>query len=107
VPYESRDQVTSGVIIEAVASGRPVVATDFPHARELLDSGAGIVVPHGSTGALAGALRRVLTDHPLAARMRAEAERISAPMMWPVVGRHYNELVDDLISAKVPQRCAS
>ena len=45
LPYETREQVTSGVLIEAVASERPVVATDFPHARELLTGGAGIVVP--------------------------------------------------------------
>lgn len=29
LPYESRDQVTSGVLIEAVAAGKPVVATAF------------------------------------------------------------------------------
>ncbi len=98
VPYESREQVTSGVLIEAVASGRPVVATDFPHARELLASGAGLVVPHGSTPALAAALRRVLTDHRLAARMSAEAVRISAPMMWSAVGRAYGCLVDELVA---------
>ena len=46
LPYESREQVTSGVLIEAVAAGKPVVATAFPHAVELLGQGAGLVVPH-------------------------------------------------------------
>ena len=53
LPYESREQVTSGVLIEAVAARKPVVATAFPHAVELLGPGAGLVVPHGdrpSTG---------------------------------------------------------
>ncbi len=45
LPYDSPDQVTSGVLVDAVAAGRPVVATAFPHAVELLASGAGIVVP--------------------------------------------------------------
>ncbi|HEU5420243.1 MAG TPA: glycosyltransferase, partial [Streptosporangiaceae bacterium] len=36
LPYDSAEQVTSGVLIEAVAAGKPVVATQFPHARELL-----------------------------------------------------------------------
>ena len=36
LPYDSIDQVTSGVLIEAVAAGKPVVATGFPHAVELL-----------------------------------------------------------------------
>ena len=44
LPYDSTDQVTSGVLVDAIAAGRPVVATAFPHAVELLGSGAGIVV---------------------------------------------------------------
>ena len=30
LPYDSTDQVTSGVLVDAIASGRPVVATAFP-----------------------------------------------------------------------------
>jgi len=39
LPYESRDQATSGVLTEAVAAGKPVVATAFPHAVELARPG--------------------------------------------------------------------
>ena len=39
LPYDSIDQATSGVLVDAIASGRPVVATAFPHAIELLSSG--------------------------------------------------------------------
>ena len=54
LPYDSADQVTSGVLVDAVAAGRPVVSTAFPHAVELLASGAGLVVPQRDPGALAG-----------------------------------------------------
>lgn len=93
LPYETREQVTSGVLIEAVASERPVVATDFPHARELLSPGAGLVVDHGDVEATAAALRLVLCDHVLAASMRAAARRAAAGAMWPVVARRYLEIV--------------
>src|ERR1700678_1650824 len=46
LPYDSTEQVTSGVLIEAVAAGKPVVATRFPHAAEVLAGGAGLLVPH-------------------------------------------------------------
>jgi glycosyltransferase involved in cell wall biosynthesis len=62
LPYDSADQVTSGVLVDAVAAGRPVVSTAFPHAVELLASGAGIVVPQRDPAALAAAIRAVLTD---------------------------------------------
>ena len=51
LPYDSLDQVTSGVLVEAVTAGKPVVSTGFPHARELLSGGAGLIVPRrDSTG---------------------------------------------------------
>ena len=53
LPYDSREQVTSGVLIEAVAAGVPVVATAFPHAVELLTDGPGLLVPHQDPAALA------------------------------------------------------
>ena len=70
LPYDSREQVTSGVLVEAVAAGKPVVATAFPHAVELLSSGAGLVVPHQDGAAIGEALYRVLTEPGLAQRMR-------------------------------------
>ena len=44
LPYDSLEQVTSGVLIEAVTAGKPVVSTCFPHAMELL-GGAGCWSP--------------------------------------------------------------
>ena len=43
LPYDSLEQVTSGVLVEALAAGKPVIATGLPHAVELLGSGAGLV----------------------------------------------------------------
>ena len=66
LPYDSREQVTSGVLIEAVAAGRPVVSTAFPHAIELLADGTGLVVAQRDPAALGAALRRVLSEPGLA-----------------------------------------
>ncbi|MCT7658375.1 glycosyltransferase [Mycobacterium deserti] len=89
LPYDSTDQVTSGVLVDAIASGRPVVATAFPHAQELLATGAGIVVDHDDRGALASALRRVMTEPRLAGAMAAEARRLAPTMAWSVVADAY------------------
>jgi glycosyltransferase involved in cell wall biosynthesis len=97
LPYDSTDQVTSGVLVDAIASGRPVVATAFPHATELLGSGAGIVVPHDDPDALTSALRRVLTQPRLAGDMAAEARRLAPEMAWPVVADAYLQLAHQLL----------
>jgi glycosyltransferase involved in cell wall biosynthesis len=100
LPYDSTDQVTSGVLVDAIATGRPVVATAFPHAVELLASGAGIVVEHDDPGALEVALRRVVTEERLADSMAAEARRLAPGMAWSVVATQYLNLAQRLITER-------
>jgi glycosyltransferase involved in cell wall biosynthesis len=97
LPYDSEDQVTSGVLVDAVAAGRPVVSTAFPHAIELLASGAGIVVPQRDPAALGAALRRVLTEDGLATAMSEEATRLAPELGWSAVASRYHALADPLI----------
>lgn len=96
LPYRSRDQVVSGVLVEAIASGKPVVATRFPHALELLGEGAGILVPHEDPDAIAAALRTLLTEPAAAARAAALARRQAPPLYWENVGQVYRELAASL-----------
>ncbi|HTW07690.1 MAG TPA: glycosyltransferase [Acidimicrobiales bacterium] len=99
LPYDSHEQVTSGVLVDALAAGRPVVATAFPHAVELLASGAGIVVPQGDASALARALRRVISEPGLAASMEHEAARLAPAFAWPAVASQYIGLADRILIA--------
>jgi glycosyltransferase involved in cell wall biosynthesis len=100
LPYDSTDQVTSGVLVDAIASGRPVVATAFPHANELLASGAGIVVDHDDPDALVAALRRVITDPRVAGSMAAEARRLAPTMSWRVVAGAYQRLAQRVLAER-------
>ena len=103
LPYLSREQVVSGVLVEAIASGKPAVATAFPHAVELLAEGSGIVVPHEDAEAMADALRTLLTD-PVRAASAASAARRQAPsLFWETVGREYEQLAAQV----VPNRAAA
>ena len=95
LPYASVEQVTSGVLVEAIAASKPVIATTFPHSVEVLSGGAGMLVPHGDVPALAGALRSVLSDPLAAARMGRAAGRIAQGWDWPTIGRRYDALFTD------------
>ena len=97
LPYDSREQVTSGVLIEAITAGKPVVSTGFPHARELLASGAGLVVERQDPVAIAAALRRVLTEPGLSDRMAGEASRIAPELLWPAVADAYRQLAGEAL----------
>jgi glycosyltransferase involved in cell wall biosynthesis len=74
-----------------------VVATAFPHAVELLASGAGLVVPHEDPVALSAALRRVLTEPGLAESMEREAARLSPAFSWSSVAAQYARLADQIL----------
>ncbi|MER7888520.1 glycosyltransferase [Micromonospora sp. NPDC048909] len=102
LPYDSREQVTSGVLIEAVAAGVPVVATAFPHAVELLTGGPGLVVPHQDPAALAAAIRRILTEPGLAVRLAGRIRPLAEQLRWPTVAARYGTLAERLIAARPP-----
>src|SRR5258708_9935410 len=57
LPYDSAEQVTSGVLIEAVAAGKPVVATQLPHAVALLAGRGGPPLRHPAPAARPGQRR--------------------------------------------------
>jgi len=96
IPYDSKEQATSGVLVEAIAAGKPVIATAFPHAVEILDTGAGFVVPHDDPEAMTSALRTLLTDSNAAARMGEIAESIGSTLFWPVVANSYEAMFAEL-----------
>jgi len=96
LPYDSRDQVTSGVLVDAIAAGRPVIATAFPHAVELLSDGAGIVVPQRDPVALAAAIRETTSDPAVLDAMAARAREIAPSLSWGAVAAEYRALCDAL-----------
>ena len=100
MPYDSCEQVTSGVLIEAVAAARPVVATRFPHARDLLAGGCGLLVEQRDAAGIARALRRVLTEPGLAAQLSAASARLAPTLAWSAVAGRYQQVAVSLLAAR-------
>jgi polysaccharide biosynthesis protein PslF len=96
LPYESVEQVTSGVLVEAIAAAKPVVATAFPHAVELLSGGAGSVVPFGDPQCLAGELRKILTDRPTRLFMAHQAQALAREWYWPTIAERFAESMAEI-----------
>jgi glycosyltransferase involved in cell wall biosynthesis len=80
-------------IFEAMAAGRPIVASDLPSSREVLSDGENaLLVPPGDVSALAGALRRVLADGDLARRLAGAAWEAAPRYSWDARARALREL---------------
>jgi glycosyltransferase involved in cell wall biosynthesis len=98
LPYDSRNQVTSGVLVEAIAAGKHVVATGFPHAVELLDRDTGTIVAHEDPHAIATGLRAAITG------LRApRTDLVPVPksaLGWSEVAAQYRELATHLLAER-------
>lgn len=67
------------VLIEAAAAGRPIIATQIPGCREIVEDGAsGLLVPTQDVPALARAMRELIADADLRASMGARGRDIAA-----------------------------
>lgn len=90
------------VLIEAMAAGKPVVATDAGAAREIIeDDVQGLLVPPGESQVLAHALTRILANPALAEAMgragRATVQaRFTAQQYAQGVQAVYRELLAEL-----------
>lgn len=97
-PYINAEQIVSGALTFAVASGCPVVSTGYLYARDLLASGAGSVVEDRRPATFARAILAYATDDNFRAAARSEALRIGAGMHWTAVGQQMADLADALRS---------
>jgi glycosyltransferase involved in cell wall biosynthesis len=100
LPYREID--ASGVLMTAVAAGRPIVATTIGSFAELLseDSNA-LLVPPNDDRALAGALSRVITDEALRARLAAGVRKLrDTTPNWDNIGRSTHAVYERLINTR-------
>lgn len=81
-PYLNMAQVTSGTLSYAVAVGKPVVATPYIHAQEILADGHGIIVPPGDPSALADGVIKLLDDERLRDSLSRAAYERGRTMLW-------------------------
>jgi glycosyltransferase-like protein len=80
-------------VLEALAAGLPVIASDLPVFREYLRHGRDALLPPvGDADALAGALTAALDDTALRARLRASGHDTARRFGWAASARTHQRL---------------
>lgn len=99
LPYDDdRDVEGFGLVfLEAAASGVPVIGTRDSGAADAVAEGRnGFIVPPADASAAAGAMRRMLTDHDLRARLASGSREFAREMSWERAARAYLNLYASL-----------
>jgi glycosyltransferase involved in cell wall biosynthesis len=82
-------------VLEAMACGTPVVASDIP-AHVELTNGSALLVPPADDAALAESIHRILSDSDLASRLRQRGRHRASEYTWARVARATTAVYDEV-----------
>lgn len=86
------------VLLEAMASGVPIVATDLPGYRTVLTPGAeGLMTPPRDPGSLHAALKTLLARPDQRAEMGARGIETARRYAWPTIAGRLEEIYGSLV----------
>lgn len=85
------------VLIEGMACGKPVVASNIPGVRSIVRDGVdGVIIEPGSADALASGIQRLLaSDHQ--AMGAAGRAKVEAKYSWPSIITALEQLYADVV----------
>ena len=94
----------SNTILEAMASGLPVVSTDVVGVRDCIRDGEnGVLVPAADPVALAGAVGALLDDAPRRRRLAGVAlAEVRKRWSWPVIADQITNVYDRVLHHRAP-----
>jgi glycosyltransferase involved in cell wall biosynthesis len=91
--FPTRTEGMPLVVLEAMAAGLPVVTTDAPGVRDLVESGVnGFLSRVGDAQGMAQKISTLLADPQLRGQMGARGQQKAKEYDWPIVARKYVDL---------------
>jgi glycosyltransferase involved in cell wall biosynthesis len=100
-PYLDPNQITSGTLAYALGAGKAIVSTPYLHAKEVLESGRGILVPFRDAAAVASAVNSILGDPQHKRELEIRAYEYGKEMAWPAIGRRVLAMMRDVLDHPV------
>lgn len=96
-PYKNENQITSGTLCYAVASGAAVCSTPYWHASELLSNSRGVIFPFNDSKQLSLELEKLLSQKNILTQYQEKAFNYGQKISWPKIGIQYIDSLNDML----------
>ena len=83
------DQISSGILSQAIGCGRSIVATRFAHATEALSNGRGLFVEFGNPEDIAEKINLLVADAELRKTLSYRVHAYGRALTWDQIARRY------------------
>jgi glycosyltransferase involved in cell wall biosynthesis len=107
LPSETRGEAFGVVLLEAMASGKPVIATRLPGVREVVNDGVdGLLVPPSDAASLARAIQALIAmPEPMRAELGAAGRRkVEQRYGWDQIGDQLESIYQEVWSEREGRR---
>lgn len=90
------DFTASNALLEALASGLPIIITDVGGARDYVDEKCGILVEKSDSDGVAEAIRYLLQDEDVCKAMGRSSRMKARSLSWKRIARDYEKVYESL-----------
>jgi len=101
------NQISSGVLSQAIGCGKSIVATEFAHAVEALSNGRGLLVKFGCPEDIAEKINLLVSDSRLRNATSRRVYEYAQSITWDRIGRRYLDVFSQVREPIQPQASTS
>ena len=97
------NQISSGVLSQAIGCGKSIVATEFAHAAEALSNGRGLLVKFGCPEDIAEKINLLMSDNEFRNAISRRVYEYAQAITWDRIGSRYLDLFSQVREPLQPQ----
>jgi glycosyltransferase involved in cell wall biosynthesis len=95
LPYLGKDQISSGVLSQAIGCGKTIISTPYLHATEALSEGRGILIDFKDSFDIASKTSMLIQDGTLRKEIETRIYTYARSITWKKVAQQYGQLFEN------------